>query len=184
MRITEQAHQAVRAAVRGGEEVVDATAGNGHDTVFLAKLVGEEGRVLAFDIQDAAIDATRAKLDAAGVSEERVFLVRESHVNVRSHISAPVAAVMFNLGYRPGGDHAIRTQCDETVIALKRAWEVIRPGGILTMVCYRGHPGGQEEGAAVLEASRELRMQGATTETYGVEENATGPFLVVLRKAR
>ena len=69
MRITEQAHQAVRAAVRGGEEVVDATAGNGHDTVFLAKLVGEEGRVLAFDIQDAAIDATRAKLDAAGVSE-------------------------------------------------------------------------------------------------------------------
>lgn len=182
MRITERAHLAVRTAVKPGEEVVDATAGNGHDTVFLAKLVGAGGRVFAFDIQEEALAATRANLDAAGVPSERVSLIRESHVGLGDHVINPVAAVMFNLGYLPGGDHQICTRCEETVIALESAWAVIRAKGILTVACYRGHPGGQEESSAVLRAAQKLALRGAVMDTYGLEGPEAGPFLVVLRK--
>ena len=184
MRITERAHEAVRTAVKEGEEVVDATAGNGHDTVFLAKLVGAGGRVFAFDIQEEAIVATQANLHASGVPAERVSLIRESHASLGNHIIDPVAAVMFNLGYRPGGDHKIRTRCEETLVALERAWEVIRTEGILTVICYRGHPGGAEESTAVLAAAHKLAMKGAVINTCGVEETTTGPFLVAVRKGQ
>ena len=182
MRITERAHEAVRTAVKEGEEVVDATAGNGHDTVFLAQLVGPGGRVFAFDIQEEALIATRANLEASGVPSERVSLIRESHAGLGDYVINPVAAVMFNLGYLPGGDHQIRTRCEETLIGLERAWEVIRAEGIVTVVCYRGHPGGQEEGKSVLEAAHKLALRGAAMDTYGLAGADSGPFLVVLRK--
>ena len=182
MRMTERAHQAVRKVVRAGEEVIDATAGNGHDTVFMANLVGSKGRVFAFDIQETAMDATRSNLEAAGIPHDRVLLIRDSHANMRRYVSSPVAAVMFNLGYCPGGDHAIRTRYDETRAALGRAWELLRAKGVLTIVCYRGHPGGQKEGTTVLEAARMLKTQGAAIDIFGVNETVTGPFLVVVRK--
>ena len=44
-RILPFARQLFSETVNAGETVVDATAGNGNDTLFLAELVGENGHV-------------------------------------------------------------------------------------------------------------------------------------------
>ncbi len=147
-RPTEQAHEVVSRVVRPGEAVVDATAGNGHDTLFLAERVGHGGKVVAFDLQQAAIDSTRQRLEAAGVAD-RVELWRESHAGMARRVEAEVGAVMFNLGYLPGGDHEVITRTDQTLRALEVAVGLLRRGGVLTVVCYPGHAGGDEEAAAV-----------------------------------
>mgnify|MGYP002626423586 FL=1 len=148
-RPTAQAHEVVSEAVRPGDTVVDATAGNGHDTLFLARLVGERGKVIAFDVQPAAIESTRRQLEAAGVTE-RVELHCESHTHMASWAEADsVRAVMFNLGYLPGGDHSLITRTTSTLPALDAAADLLAPGGVLTVVCYPGHSGGAEESEAV-----------------------------------
>ena len=53
------AHRVAESVLREGDLAVDATAGNGHDTVFLAQAVGETGKVFAIDVQAAAIGSIR-----------------------------------------------------------------------------------------------------------------------------
>lgn len=155
-RPTVQAHREVAAVLQAGDQTIDATAGNGHDTVFLAERVGDSGKVLAFDVQAEAIVAARDRVAVAGLTA-RVEFIHGSHAALPEH-AAPgsVAAVMFNLGYFPGGDHAVITRTAETLTALDAALVVLKPGGILTVVCYPGHPGGDEESAAVTAWSEGL----------------------------
>lgn len=147
-RPTEHAHARVAACLREGDTAVDATAGNGHDTAFLAARVGAGGRVFAFDVQSAAIESARRRVESAGLGG-RVEFLQLSHARMAERVPAGVAAVMFNLGYLPGGDHALITHRDETLKALDVALGLLRPGGVLTVVCYPGHPGGDEEAEAV-----------------------------------
>lgn len=168
--LTETAHDRVRSRVRAGDTVVDATVGNGVDAAFLAGLVGERGRVVGFDIQEAALAVARPKLP------RHVTLVRESHHLLAGHVAPRSAsAVMFNLGYLPGGDHAIVTRPETTVAALRAAVEVLRTDGILSVLCYRGHPGGREEYEAV---ERTLATAGGTIER--VESGSGGETAPVL----
>jgi predicted methyltransferase len=148
-RPTELAWTLLRGAVQAGDLVIDATAGNGHDTVFLAGCVGENGRVLAFDVQQAAIRSASARVAAAGFSS-RVVFHQESHAAMASHAKpGSVAAVMFNLGYLPGDDHQLTTESAETIAALDAAALVLKPGGVISVVCYPGHEAGAGESAAV-----------------------------------
>lgn len=132
--------------VRTGDTVVDATVGNGHDTLFLADLVGPAGRVIGFDVQPAALAATRQRLEAAG---QRAELHAQSHAALAQHVGPGLAAAMFNLGYLPGADKALTTRSEETLPALVAALALLRPGGGITVVCYPGHAGGDAEAAAV-----------------------------------
>lgn len=172
-RPTQQAHEAVAAVLRPGDLAVDATAGNGHDTCFLAEGVGPGGRVVAFDIQAEAVEATRRRLREAGL-DERVEVLGESHARIAGRVPAGVGAVMFNLGYLPGGDHGIITRTAETLEALEAAAGLLRPGGVLTVVCYPGHPGGEEEAAAVAGWARERGGEVSPQARPGA------PFLVVV----
>jgi predicted methyltransferase len=139
----------VRGAVQAGDLVIDATAGNGHDTVFLAECVGENGRVLAFDVQRAAIRSASQRVAEAGFPS-RVEFHQASHASMASHAKpGSVAAVMFNLGYLPGDDHQLSTETSETLAALDAAALVLKPGGVLSVVCYPGHAAGAGESAAV-----------------------------------
>jgi tRNA A58 N-methylase Trm61 len=148
-RPTELAHLLLERVISEGDLVIDATAGNGHDTVFLARCVGESGRVLAFDVQAAAIESTRRLLESADVSAN-VELFQESHARLADHVSAgSVAAIMFNLGYLPGSDQSVITTTSETLIALEAAVQALRPGGWLCVICYPGHDGGNDEASAV-----------------------------------
>ena len=148
-RPTELARHLVREVLRVGDLAIDATAGNGHDTVFLAECVGPHGRVLAFDIQPDAIAATRGRLERACCLLQ-VELHTACHSRLRGFAKPGTArVVMFNLGYLPGGDHFLTTTPAKTLAALQAAAHCLLPGGLLSVVCYPGHPGGDEEAATV-----------------------------------
>lgn len=141
-----------------GDTVVDATAGKGGDTLFLARLVGPGGRVHAFDIQEKALSHCRAALEEAGLTE-RVTLHLASHTGMLAHIDQPLKAVMFNLGYLPGGDKEIVTTARDTQEALAASLSLLAKGGIITLVTYPGHPGGREEEEAVAAWGRGLDLR-------------------------
>ena len=143
-RVVDFAQLLVSRCLLPGEQAVDATAGNGSDTVFLAGLVGSSGRVVAFDVQRQALEITSSKLHSHGL-QEIVILVEDGHENMEKYISGQVGAVMLNLGYLPGGDHQVITLPDSTLEAVYKALSLLKIGGLLTIVCYPGHAGGDEE---------------------------------------
>lgn len=179
-RPTELAHLLLSDIVRKGDTVVDATCGNGHDTIFLAALVGEEGRVIAYDIQEAAIRETAALAKHAGFAE-RITLHHKSHAKMAENLEPEsVRAVVFNLGYLPGEDHALTTVADETLKALEAATQVIAPAGGLSVVCYPGHDTGAIEAEAVEKWFSALPVNGWRVAKYsmlGTQKPA--PFLLL-----
>jgi 16S rRNA C1402 N4-methylase RsmH len=116
--LLEKAHEMIESSVGVGDMVVDATLGNGHDTLFLAQCVGPTGKVIGFDVQQAALDATRKRLLVAGIGESSFELHLESHVQILEYVPFGVSAVVFNLGYLPGADKSVITQVATTLEAL------------------------------------------------------------------
>lgn len=150
-RPTDLAHQILRTSIPEGALVIDATAGNGHDTLFLAESVGLTGKVLAFDIQESAIASARSLIAEAGL-QDRVAWHCESHALMAEHASpGSVSAVMFNLGYLPGEDHKLTTRTEETLAALAAAEGLLGGKGLLSVVCYPGHEEGASEAEAVVD---------------------------------
>ena len=150
--LTRRAHAWLATVLAPGDIAVDATVGNGHDTLFLARCVGAQGRVVGFDLQRRAIEQTRQRLAAAGLLP-RVDLHLAGHEHLLDHLPdgalGTVAAVCFNLGYLPGGDKSIITRPGTTRAALDAAWLALRPDGLMTVLAYVGHRGGAEELAEV-----------------------------------
>lgn len=153
--VVELSHQLLSTVVDKGSFVIDATAGNGKDTLFLAGLVGETGKVFAFDIQDEAIEKTQALLEAHGMTR-RVHLIHKGHELMDDYVNIQVQGVLFNLGYLPGGDPRIVTSPDTTLCALKKSVHLLAVGGVLSIAVYWGHPGGMEERDVVDEWIKEL----------------------------
>lgn len=180
--LTRLAHEAVAAVVAPGDQVLDATAGNGWDSLCLARLVGPQGHVHAFDIQPAAIAATRRRLADAGVLD-RVSLYLQDHARLDaclpSALRRRLAAAMFNLGYLPGGDKMRITQTATTLAALEQAAAWLRPGGMLSIIAYPGHAGGREEFNAVRSwlAGRPDLVQVTAVDSG----HAISPVLFILR---
>jgi predicted O-methyltransferase YrrM len=169
--------------VKNGGTAIDATAGRGHDTLFLAGLVGSAGRVFAFDTQAEALQSTSLLLEKAGLAD-RVTLIEDSHEEMKKHVPGPVDAVIFNLGYLPGGDHLYVTKPGTTVRALHSALDLLRPGGRIGLVIYTGHPGGTEECEAVERAAAGL--DGAHFRVIKIvvlNRSAGAPVVIVIEKA-
>ena len=148
----------IQQVVEPGDCVLDCTAGNGHDTVFLADLVGPAGTVYAFDIQQAAIAETERKLKKMGY-ENRVQCILDSHIHLQKYVTCPIKAAMFNLGYLPGGDHGITTQASDSVTALAQAIHSLVPGGMVTVVGYPGHSQGKKEDQEMTDYVHSLTRQ-------------------------
>ncbi|WP_281889940.1 class I SAM-dependent methyltransferase [Paenibacillus sp. YYML68] len=180
------AHKLIEERVKPGEPVVDATAGNGVDTVYLARCTGPSGTVYAFDIQAAALERTAARcaLEAPG---HRVELVHHSHAELAEALPTEthgrVAAVTFNLGYLPGHDHATITTAASTLPALEAAASLLRRGGVITIVLYTGHPGGQEEAEAVEAWAASLPQAQYQVLTYRyLNQRNHPPYCVAIEK--
>ncbi|MBQ9262702.1 MAG: class I SAM-dependent methyltransferase [Clostridia bacterium] len=148
----------LRQAVRPGDVVVDATMGNGHDTLMLCQLVGEEGHVYAFDVQEKAVENTRRRLMDAGVAE-RAHLFCLGHEHMAEQVLGPVRAAVFNLGWLPGGDHAVTTRWETTQIAIEAALSLLEKGGVLVICAYPGHAEGDRERQALANFLSALRPQ-------------------------
>lgn len=148
-RPTELLHTLLKGHITPGDLAIDATAGNGHDTCFLAEAVGPSGKVIAIDIQEQAITSTRFRLQQSGLLD-RTSLHHGSHADLVEIAGGGIPSVIvFNLGYLPGGDHSVITRTEGTLAALAASVQILGPGGMLAVVCYPGHPGGDEESAAV-----------------------------------
>ena len=142
------ARQLIEGRLKNGGRALDGTAGNGRATLFLAQLVGGNGKVWAFDIQAQALSNTAGLLRENGV-EERVELIATSHADLADYVREPLDAAMFNFGYLPGGDKTVTTKADSSVRAMQAAAALLAEGGLLTAVVYSGHPAGRAEAAAI-----------------------------------
>lgn len=143
----EFSHQLLSNHVNAGDTVIDGTVGNGHDTFFLAQLVGSRGTVYGFDIQERAIQQTQERLTAAPINHTHVHLFNRGHQEIASVLPpmAQVSGAIFNLGYLPGGNKQLITHAETTIQGLRGCISHLTVGGIIVIVVYYGHPGGQTE---------------------------------------
>ena len=185
MRLTEKVHHILTNHLKEGNQAIDATAGNGYDTLFLAEQVGPSGKVIAIDIQDCAIRSTREKLESAGLID-RVRLVSEDHALALRKLIVDnhkkVAAITFNLGYLPGSDKSIQTRAESTDEALATSIQLLCPGGYLCVTAYRGHSGGKTEAETVEAFMRKSQIEGNAVDCYEPESSNSPPILWVLKK--
>lgn len=148
-------HEIVTKYLAEGDFAIDATAGNGNDTLLLAKLVGDKGKVYAFDIQEIAIHNTCKRLKENKL-EHRVQLINNGHQFMDKYISDKVKVVMFNLGYLPGGNHLIATKPQNTITAIDTSLKLLKEGGIIMMVIYYGGDSGFAEKNAIINHIKKL----------------------------
>ncbi len=180
----EISHIMIKSVVKPGDTVIDATAGNGHDTAFLAELVGDSGKVYAFDIQREAVERTRKRLGERNLGH-RVTLINDGHQNMDLYVKDRVRAVMFNLGYLPGGDHSIATRAETTIAALEKAMGLLEVNGLITIVVYYGGDSGFEEKEEVLKFVETIDFRRFTVmKTCFVNQPNCPPILVAIEKLK
>ena len=142
------AHEWLKKYVKAGSTCIDATAGRGHDTLFLCELAGPTGHVMAFDIQQEALDSTKALLETHNHS---AALYLESHVNMTSHAQQEcVDAIVFNFGYLPGADHHLATQKETSIEAIEKGLALLKVKGTMALCIYQGGDTGFEEKDAIM----------------------------------
>ena len=155
-QITEWCHHFIELQVRPGDHCIDATMGNGHDTELLCRLVGPSGTVLAFDIQEEAIDAAKKLVEEEGAADQVTFFL-DGHEHMDQYAEEEtVSACLFNLGYLPGGDHSLGTKKETTIEAIEKGLRLLKKEGILCVCIYSGGDTGFDEKEAVLEYVKAL----------------------------
>lgn len=167
--------------IKEGGVVCDFTMGNGHDTLFLSKAVGESGRVYAFDIQSAAVESTRGLLEREG-APENYTLICDSHHRAKEYINEPISAGMFNLGWLPGGDKSITTLRETTLPAIEAAIELLEKGGGILIAVYPGHAEGKAEGELIEERLSLLDRKKICVSKFAIINSPTSPFFFLIEK--
>ncbi|PHU04112.1 hypothetical protein BC332_24934 [Capsicum chinense] len=188
-KATEVAHYVWKHVVKKGDAVVDATCGNGYDTLALLKLVADEtqrGRVYGMDVQKIALESTSSLLDqfASPDEKELVELFVMSHSQMEDIVPNDVAVrlVAFNLGYLPGGDKKVITRSETTVLALEAAKRILAPGGLISIVTYVGHPGGREEFEKIEDFASRLPIESWNCCKLHTVNRPLAPMLIFLFK--
>ena len=172
----------ILAHLRPGDVAVDCTMGNGNDTAFLSETVGESGRVYAFDIQEAAVESTRAHLQAVGCPENYT-LIHASHHLIKEYVKEAPKAVMFNLGYLPGsGKKQVTTMRETTMEAVRGAVELLANDGILLVAVYPGHEEGRLEGEMLAEYFSTLDRRLICCSCFKIVNSPTSPYFFIVEK--
>lgn len=178
--LTTRAQEQVAQVLQPGDLAIDATVGNGFDACFLARCVGAAGRVIGFDVQQQALDATARRLRAGGLNNVELRLA--GHEQLAAEQDARPAAVMFNLGYLPRSDKSCITTAQTSTIAITAALRLLRVGGVLSVLCYRGHEGGPQEFAAVEQLLNRLPPGYDLQRQDSDPPKPASPVLFVVRK--
>lgn len=183
LRVLNYAQHLIAERVKSGDTVVDATCGNGNDTIFLANLVGPNGKVFGFDIQVEAISATNKKVEENNFTSS-VECINDSHENILSYVTKPIAAAMFNLGYLPGSDKEVITKSSSTVKALKAIFDLLSVGGIVTLVVYTEHDKCQEA-QSIEDYLQTLSQKNYQVLKYGfINQIHYPPYLIAIEKLK
>jgi predicted methyltransferase len=183
--LTAQAHQFILHHLEAGDIAIDATVGNGHDTLFLAKQVNAQGVVFGFDIQKQAVESAQTKL-CNDLTYKNTTLFNTSHENLSEFIPSQyhdrIKAVMFNLGYLPGSDKAVITQANSTLFALNQAVKLLATSGVITIMAYPGHSGGKEETKQIKQWCDQLNIDEFIVDQINSSEKETAPVLFCVLK--
>ncbi|MEW9502174.1 tRNA (mnm(5)s(2)U34)-methyltransferase [Jeotgalibacillus marinus] len=187
-RILPYAHSLLQRSVSTDDIVVDATVGNGHDTLFLSRLVGEQGRVYGFDVQQKAIDKTATKLEEQDL-QNRVMLFQQGHETLDQAIPpvhhGAISGAVFNLGYLPGSDETIVTRPRTTITAVEKLIDMMKPGGLIILVIYHGHAEGAVERDYLLRFVQTIDHQKAHVLRYQfMNQQTPAPFVIAIEKRR
>ena len=166
--------------LRPGDVAVDFTMGNGHDTEFLSKTVGETGKVYAFDIQEPAVESTRKRLTESGCPENWELSLA-SHHRAPEFVKEKIRAGIFNLGYLPGsGKKELTTMRETTLPAVASAIEMLGEDAVLIVAVYPGHPEGKAEGEALHEYFSSLSRFKYTAAEIKLVNSPTSPYFFVI----
>ena len=162
-----------------GDTAVDFTMGNGYDTAFLSKTVGESGHVYSFDIQDQALASTEKNLKELGCPNNYT-LIKASHHRVLEYVKGPIKAGMFNLGYLPGGDKSITTMRETTMPAIEAALSMLDRDAVLNIAVYPGHAEGDAEGKMITEYLSTLDRRKICCTQIKILNSPTSPYFIVV----
>ncbi|MFG6493768.1 class I SAM-dependent methyltransferase [Fictibacillus sp. UD] len=176
----------LRSFCKPGDLVIDATCGNGNDTLFLSKLVGENGHVFAFDIQQQAIQNSKQRLIDHN-ADQNVTFYHASHDELidqlPSDLSSKVSAAIFNLGYLPGSDKSITTTGSSTIGAIEQLLHLLKPEGVIILVIYHGHEEGKKEKELVMNYVKQLDQKQTHVLQYEfINQKNDPPFVVAIEK--
>ena len=146
-------HKLLQERLNKGDIAVDATMGRGRDTLLLSSLVGSEGYVYAFDIQEEAITSTQKLLEEN--NRTNVKLILDSHHNMKTYVQN-AKCVVFNFGFLPGGDHSIFSHSETSIKAIEASLDIIPSDGFISICSYSGGDTGFEERDALLDYLKQL----------------------------
>lgn len=155
-QITEWCRHFIKEHVQNGDICIDATAGNGYDTLTLCEAAGADGKVIAFDIQEEAVKSTKERLAEHGMLS-RAEVVLDSHIHMKNYAEEEsVSCITFNFGYLPGGDHSLATKKETSIRAVEEGLSLLKKGGMMSLCIYSGGDSGFEERDALLAFLKEL----------------------------
>lgn len=181
-QITQWCRHFIEDHVRPGDLCIDATMGNGHDTLLLSCLCGDKGKVLAFDIQQEALDHTQQLLTESS-APSNYHLILDSHEYMDAYAEeGTVSCITFNFGYLPGGDHQKATRPASSIAAIKKGLSLLRKGGLMSLCIYSGGDSGFEERDAILSFLKGLdpkRCLVIKTEYVNRPNNPPIPALII-----
>ena len=168
----------ITAHIGPGDVCCDFTMGNGYDTVFLSKTVGQAGRVYGFDIQETAVESTRRRLMEEGCPVNYT-LINDSHHRALDYIHEKIKAGMFNLGWLPGGNHGITTLRETTLPAVEAAVSLLDKDAVLTVAVYPGHEEGTAEGELLENYFSGLSRYKICVTKYRIINSPAAPYFFV-----
>ncbi|WP_077297656.1 tRNA (mnm(5)s(2)U34)-methyltransferase [Virgibacillus pantothenticus] len=184
--ILHYAHYLLESTIEKDETVIDATCGNGKDTLFLSNVVGANGHVLAFDIQAQAIQTTKQLMEDH--QKTNVSVIHDSHENLEKYLPTKemlIGGAVFNLGYLPKSDKSIITNAASTISAINTILHYLKTNGLIVIVVYYGHQGGQEEKEAVLKHVMQLSQRSYHVLQYRfINQKNNPPFIIAIEKRK
>lgn len=173
---------AILPALDKARVIVDATAGNGNDTLFLAEHSPDQAKIYAFDIQPAALAHTREKTAAYA---QRIEYVLRSHAEIATVVPEAIDIAMFNLGYLPGDGHVVTTKEESTRVAVTQVLEKLSLNGVCIIVAYPGHEAGAQEAVMLEKILADLPRKEYTAGCYRLVNHVeTAPYAFVVEKVR
>ncbi|OEF96018.1 tRNA (mnm(5)s(2)U34)-methyltransferase [Desulfuribacillus alkaliarsenatis] len=184
------AHLLAASKLQSGGNAIDATAGNGNDTLFLINHLSKNSKLYIFDIQEDAIRQTKQRLHEHLTQadfnklNQRLFFYCAGHQDMDMYVKEQVKVIMFNLGYLPGSQSKIITKPYTTLNALKKGLKLLLPNGLVSIILYPGHDGGQEEADLVTDYVSRLNTYEFGVIQYNNINKEKAPYLIAIEKKR
>ncbi|MDQ0203413.1 tRNA (mnm(5)s(2)U34)-methyltransferase [Pectinatus haikarae] len=168
----------LKEAVKNADLLVDATCGNGSDTLFLANNA-KYAHIYAFDIQKEAIEKTKEKTKKY---EKNISYICDSHINMKKYVKHKADAVIFNLGYLPGASHEITTHADTVLKTIDAVKDLLKINGIISILAYPGHAEGYNEYLKLLEYTKMMDKHIFTACWYKLHNHTNAPAMCWIEK--